>query len=170
MGRVVAEAGHARLEQAPHRGPDERADDHARTEDPSGASGADRQPGGHDAGEGQGEDDPQGYVEKLEAEALLVPIRSLCRAPRVSREPSDRRAGRQAQGGPSADREAGGMVGDTVEALGVEQSYEPAENPDDRGPHSCWAFWQLEAPHVAEQRPEALDRPPDGVANDRGDE
>jgi len=55
------------------RGADEGTDDHARSEDATGPSRTDGEPGGHDASERQDEDDPQGEGQELVAQALLYP-------------------------------------------------------------------------------------------------
>ena len=105
--RVVSEARHDRLEQPPDRGADERADHHARAEDATRATRADRQPGrrrcGRRAGRGRSRAGCAGAVRRGSAGS----IRTRCRAPRVSPGRCSRRSGRRSPDGPNAGPEGG---------------------------------------------------------------
>ena len=103
-------------------------------EDAARSARSDGQPGGHDAGERQDEDDPQGQGQELVTEALLDP--AVSGAEDLGDDQSDAADDDPADGRlhPAGQREPAEQRRDAVEALGVEEPDEAAQDADQGEP------------------------------------
>ena len=169
-GGVVAETRHDWLQQAPDRGSDEGADHHARAEDAARTARTNGEPGRRDARERQDEHDPEWDVQELSSEANLNP--SVAGAEYLGDgqgdAPDDQATDRRTN--PARNGESTEERGHAVEALGVKQSDQSAEDADDPEPPQLHGARELVVPNVTKERTEPFEGPPYRIAHDGRDE
>jgi hypothetical protein len=116
------------------------------------------------------EDDPERDVQQLLPEGLLYP--SVAGPEHFGDAECDATNGEATDGRscPPGDRKSIENLGQAVEALGVQQTDEPAEDPDQGEPDELGDIRQSVVLDVSEQWAEALEGGKDGVADDGSDE